>query len=365
MKLLYITNQICGAAGLERVLSIKTDFLITQYGHEIHIITLNQGTVELFYEFNKDIRHHDIKISGKSVNYISGYVNGLNKVVKNINPDIISVCDDGLKGFFVPLIIKKPCPMVYERHVSKNIEITEDKIPLKTKILTWLKYKLMHTGARFYDKFIVLTKDNVFEWNLNNIEVISNPLSFYPKETALLTNKIVLAVGRQSYQKGYDRLLLSWQAVSKKHPEWNLKIYGKIDKSLKLKELAKNLGINNSVTFLPPTKNIIEVYQEASIYVMSSRFEGFGMVLTEAMSCGVPVISFDCPCGPNDIIANDKDGILVPNNNINLFSNAIVRLIEDEKSRKTMGTKGNQNVTRYLPEHIVPQWNQLFKSLVK
>ena len=107
------------------------------------------------------------------------------------------------------------------------------------------------------------------------------------------------------------------------------------------------------------------MYQEASIYVMSSRFEGFGMVLTEAMSCGVPVISFDCPCGPNDIIANDKDGILVPNNNINLFSNAIVRLIEDEKSRKTMGAQGNQNVTRYLPEHIVPQWNQLFKSLVK
>ncbi len=363
MILLYITNQICGAAGLERVLSIKTNYLVEKYDYSIHIITLNQNNEPLFYTFNPKIKHHDIKVKGNPLQYIKDYIFGIKKVVKQIKPNVISVCDDGLKGLYLPLLLGKPCPMIYERHVSKNIEFTEENVSYINNLKTKLIHRLMNIGAKHYDKFIVLTKDNINEWLLNNIQVISNPLSFYPNESSKLNNKVVLAVGRQSYQKGYDRLLRSWKKVSLKYPDWVLHIYGKFDKALMLENLATELGVSKSVYFFPPVKDIIQVYLKSSIYVMSSRFEGFGMVLTEAMSCGLPVISYDCPCGPKDIITNDEDGILVPNNNIDLFSKAILTLIEDENTKKRLGAKAKQSAKRYLPEHIVPQWDQLFKSL--
>ena len=104
---------------------------------------------------------------------------------------------------------------------------------------------------------------------------------------------------------------------------------------------------------------------EASIYALSSRFEGFGMVLVEAMICGVPCVSFDCPCGPSDIIKNGEDGFLVENDNIGLFASKLSILIEDANKRKMMGRKAKENVKRYLPEKILSQWDELFKSIVE
>lgn len=365
MRLLYITNQISGAGGLERVLSIKTNYLIEKHGYEIHIITLNQGDMDLFYVFNSKIQYHDIKAVANFVSYITAYKKGLNKIVKKIQPDVISVCDDGLKGFLVPFTIKKPCPMVYERHASRNIEIKKDKISFKTKILLSLKFKLMNWGAKRYDRFVVLTESNLEEWDLPNLKVISNPLSFYPNEKAVLENKIVLAVGTQNYQKGYDRLLESWKLVSERHPDWKLKIYGEIDKSLQLESLVQRLKIVDSVVFHSPVKDIIKEYLNSSIYVMSSRSEGFGMVLIEAMACGVPTIAYDCPSGPKNIINDEVDGFLVINNDTNTFSDKIIELVEDKELRKEMGRKAKENMNRFSPDVIIPQWDKLFKDILR
>ena len=224
----------------------------------------------------------------------------------------------------------------------------------------------MDFGAAHYNKFIVLTQGNTKEWHNKNIQVIPNPLSFYPKndEISILTNKKVLTVGKQSYQKGYDRLLQSWQLVNEKHPDWTLDIYGTISEAEKLKKLASQLNINKSVNFYSPIKNIAEKYKEASIYVMSSRYEGFGMVLTEAMAYGVPCVSFDCPYGPSDIISNGVNGFLVPNGDIPALSDKINKLIEDEPLRKSMGYKARIDVKRYLPDKIVSEWDQLFKDIL-
>src|SRR5690606_479425 len=269
-------------------------------GYEVHIITLNQGDLPLFYDFSDKLVYHDIKADGNTLEQFLKYKKGLKTLVKKIKPDVISVCDDGLKGFLVPMFIKKPCPMVYERHVSKNIEIKNNNPSILKKIKLKIVYMLMHIGAKKYDKFVVLTKGNLSEWKLNNLIVISNPLSFYPDKNSTLTNKKVLAVGKQSYQKGYDRLLKSWQRVIEKHPDWHLDIYGKVDHTQGLSKLAIEFNIDKSVHFFPPTKDIKSQYKEASVYALSSRYEGFGMVLIEAMAYGVPCVSFDCPCGPSD-----------------------------------------------------------------
>ena len=367
MKLLYITNQICGSAGLERVLSIKASYLTDSLNYEIHILTLNQGDTPLFYDFSKKITHHDVTAKGNPLQYFINYKKGIKSTIKKVNPDVISVCDDGLKGLLLPYIIGKPCPMVYERHVSKNIEVQKDKINSIKKIATSLKFKLMNLGANSYDKFIVLTNGNLSEWGkVNNKIVIPNPISFYPEKDDLstLTNKTVLVVGRQCYQKGYDNLLKIWKQVNSKHPEWKLKVFGKIQEGEPYTVLAKQLNIVDSVMFYKPIKNIKEEYKKASIYAMSSRFEGFGMVLIEAMAYGVPCVSFDCPHGPSDIIKDQSTGFIVENNNTAVFSSRLNQLIEDIELRKQMGLKSREKAKIYLPNKIVPLWDNLFKELI-
>ncbi len=364
MILVYIVNRIDGPGGLERVLSIKATMLADEFDYKIHIITLNQDNENLFYDFSSKITYHNIEAIGNPISKMFAYISGLNEIIKKISPHVIAVCDDGLKGFFVPIIVKKPCPMIYERHVSKNVVIRKDAPSIFNKINTKIKFSLMNFGGRFYDRFVVLTNGNLKEWNFKNIVVIPNPLSFCPEKQSKLVNKNVLAVGKQSYQKGYDRLLKSWKIVTDTYPEWTLNIYGTINESEGLVEQAGALKIGSKVNFYQPVKNIAEKYQEASIYVMSSRYEGFGMVLTEAMAYGVPCVSFDCPFGPSDIITNKENGILIKNGDTEGLANAIKLLIDNDEMRKSMGKNARISVNRYMPKKIGSEWNDLFTSLI-
>ncbi len=364
MKLLYITNGINGSGGLERVLSIKASYLANQMGYTVHITGLNNSTSNLFYHFSDAIHLHDIVVVGNPLSYVKSYISGLKKIVSEVQPDIILVCDDGLKAFFLPLLLGKKIPIVYERHVSKQIEFRKNSGFIK-QLATKFKLQLMTILAKRFDKFIVLTHQNKSEWNGKNLQVIPNPLSFYPNESSSLTNKKVIAVGKQSHQKGFDRLLRSWNIVHQKHPDWTLNVFGKKDAAMQLEALAMELNIDQSVHFYEPEKDIASKYLESSIYVLSSRFEGFGMVLIEAMACGVPCVSFDCPFGPSDIIQHNQDGIIVENDNETAFAEAILTLIEKEELRRSMGTLAKENVKRFLPENIMSQWDELFKSLVK
>lgn len=365
MKLTYIVNRIDGPGGLERVLSVKASYLADVYNYDVYIVTLNQENDELFYDFSSKIKFLNVKAEGFLLSTLWKFVKGFNDVIKEIKPDVIAVCDDGFKGFLQPYLLRKPCPMIYERHVSIKATIKENQT-LKSKINSVFKTKLMKFGGEKYDKFIVLTEGNLKEWDYNNLKVIPNPLSFYPSINKLsrLNNKRVLAVGKQSYQKGYDRLLKSWKLVTETNPDWMLEIYGTINSDQELDVLAKDLNISNNVLFFPPVKNIEEKYEEASIYVMSSRYEGFGMVLIEAMSYGVPCISFDCPFGPSDIISDNLNGFLVKNGDENEFANKLKMLIEDSEKRNLMGKMARKSVEEYMVENILKKWNELFKQLI-
>lgn len=355
MKLLYITNGINVAGGLERVLSVKASYLSEHYKYEIHILVLNNSHLNPFYEFSSNIQFHSISVGGSPLSYFQSYKKGIQETVDKIKPDIISVCDDGLKGFLIPRIIKTPAKLIYERHASVQLNTNSS---LFGKALR----RFMNWNINKFDRFIVLTQSNIKEWKGKNILAIPNPLSFSEEKSSSLNSKKVIAVGSHSYNKGYDLLLKAWIQIENIHPDWELNIYGKPDSNETFLKLSEELNLQ-SVHFHSPVKNIQEKYLASSIMVLPSRSEGFGMVLIEAMECGLPCVSFDCPSGPGDIIADGEDGFLVENGNINQLAEKLMVLIEDENLRKQMGTKAKQNVQRYSVQSVVKQWDELFKSI--
>ncbi len=361
MKILYITNGINGSGGLERVLSIKASILADHYSYDVSILTLNEPDNQPFYEFSPNIKIVRVNTTRRnSLDYFLSYCRELQKEIYNIQPDIICVCDDGLKGFILPVLIKTSAKWVYERHVSKLIDI-KDTDKFFKKIITNVQWMLMGILAKNFDKFVVLTEKNLLEWGrLNNIIVIPNPLSLNNNQTSKLDSKKVICVGKISYQKGQDILVSIWKEIHAKFPNWQLHLYGKEDLNF-----INTDKLGNNIFFHPPEKNILQKYLESSIYVMPSRFEGFGMVLIEAMNCGLPCISFDCNYGPSDIIVNNEDGFLIENGNSDLFKQRLEQLLQDENLRKNMGKKGHDNVERFSANHIVATWNSLFKELMK
>ncbi|MEY2692525.1 MAG: hypothetical protein RIT03_915 [Bacteroidota bacterium] len=363
MKILYITNGIHGAGGLERVLSVKASYLADVLEHEVHIVVLNNKGASLFYEFSAKIQLHHVVVTGNNISYIWQYIKGMRDIVATLKPDVISVCDDGLKGFYLPLLLPKT-PIIYERHISQQIAFGVHPSMLK-RLRVGLQLQLMTRLGRTFDKFVVLTQDNLNEWNLPNTVVIPNPLSFFPETQSALTNKTVIAVGKHTHQKGFDRLLQCWATIVKTNPDWSLEIYGKADEKQGMFQLAKQLQIENNVRFFEPVPDIATRFLASSVFAFSSRFEGFGMVLIEAMACGVPCVSYDCPCGPKDIIRSDEDGFLVPNHDLDDFTQKLLQLIENQELRNKMGAQAKINVQRYLPEVVVKQWDELFRSLAK
>lgn len=180
----------------------------------------------------------------------------------------------------------------------------------------------------------------------------------------MLKSKKVIAVGRYSYEKGFDRLIKVWDIVNKEIKGWTLHIIGDGGCREALQNQINELGLNQCV-FLDGLRNDMkEEYLDASLFVLSSRYEGFGMVLLEAMSCGVPVVSFDCPCGPKDLITDGENGYLVEDGDIEKLADRIVYLIRHPEKRKEMGAMAYKRSADYSEDKIMKQWMELFNEVL-
>jgi glycosyltransferase involved in cell wall biosynthesis len=212
------------------------------------------------------------------------------------------------------------------------------------------------------DRFVVLTHEDGASWSeLPKVEVIPDPLSFSPQVQSSLSSKRIIAAGRYVYQKGFDLLLHAWASVEKRCPDWELVIFGAGDRT-PYERLASELSLQRC-SLNGPTADIEKEYLNSSLFAFSSRFEGFGMVLIEAMACGLPVVSFACPCGPKDIITDGIDGLLVENGNVSQLAEKIIYMIEHPEERTRMGANAVIKSARYKIDRLAKDWQQLFESL--
>ena len=357
MKLLYITQRINEEGGIQRVLSVKTNYLIEKWNYQISIITQNDGDSDVFFEFNRAIRFYDISLKkGKLLNLFE-YKKQLQKHISLLKPDCIIVCDFALKSFSIPLFLKTDVPVIFEAHGSR---FNEYRKTFFGRFTGKLKYEYRNYCASKFLFFVALSKESLKEWSIKNGRIISNPLWFKVSQTAKLEEKKIIMIARHSYEKGIDRILKIWPLITQKHPEWTLEIFGKPNKTLQFEKQQ----INN-VTFSNPVHNIKEVYQAASILVMTSRNEALPMVLIEAMSVGLPCIAYDCPVGPKAIIRNNENGFLIEEENEKSFVEKVSLLMEDEILRKKMGHKAQESVQKYDIDLIMDQWKNFFEEIVK
>jgi glycosyltransferase involved in cell wall biosynthesis len=365
------------AGGVERVLTLKTNYFAEHFGYDITIILTEGKDKPLFYPLSEKIKVINLDIGfeelwtcsfvKKIFVYLrkqSQYKKALTKELMRIRPDITVSLLRREINFLND--IKDGSKKIGEMHINRanyrNFE-TNDSNFIKNLFAKFWMYSLV-SKLKHLDQFVVLTEEDKKAWaELPNICVISDPLSFCPTQRSSLSIKRVIAVGRYVYQKGFDQLLQAWATIERQYPEWQLVVFGDGDRT-PYEQLIDDLKINRkSCQLHGRTDDVEKEYCNSSIFVLSSRFEGFGMVLLEAMACGLAVVSFDCPCGPKDIVKDGEDGLLVENGNIDLLASSLSRLMNDETLRQSMSKTGQKNAQRFSIDYVADQWRRLFESL--
>lgn len=376
-KIVYLTPALYMAGGVERVLTLKANYFADRFGYDVTIVLTEGRGKPYFYPLservkvvNLDIRFEELwtcSFARKVIVYLQKqrqFRRQLSRVLMQLRPDITVSLLRREINFLCD--IEDGSRKIGELHVNRanyrNFEATETNLLKRLFAKLWMRSLV--GKLRRLDRFVVLTREDRQAWpELSNVTVMPDPLSFVPTRRSQLAEKRVIAVGRYVYQKGFDLLLQAWARVGQDHPDWQLAIYGDGDRT-PYEQLRAELGIDEARCQLNgPTTDIQSAYVQSSLFVFSSRFEGFGMVLVEAMACGLPVVSFDCPCGPKDIISHEQDGLLVPHGDVEALAAALNRVMGDERLRRSLAANALEKAKVYEIGPIAGQWKQLFNEL--
>ncbi|MGW8330325.1 glycosyltransferase [Streptomyces sp. NPDC055897] len=222
---------------------------------------------------------------------------------------------------------------------------------------------------RYYadvDRMLALTREDADNWirqRMDNAGFMPNPLPFFPETPSRREAKTVVSIGRLHEEKGVDLLLEAWSLVAPEHPDWTLRIFGAGPEESALREQASQLGIASSVEWMGRTNNVPSALRDSSLFVLSSRGEGFPLALMEAMATAVPCVALDVAPGVHEIISDGEDGLLAPPGNTPELARQLGKLMADKDLRDRMGEAARVNIQRYSTDKIVARWERLFALL--
>lgn len=376
MKIIYCMASVHSPGGMERVLLNKVRYLWEQGGNELTIVTTDQGGRPPFYTFPSGVKLVDLDINYTddlnlpALQRIPSFLKRRRLHRKRLTAFLMAEKADIVvslypsESSFIPFI-RDGSKKVLELHYNKFFRLQYARsglLGLIDRFRTWEDERIV----RRFDRFVVLTQEDAGYWGaLPNLQVIPNAALPVPETRWSPYSRRVIAVGRLDYQKGFDRLVKAWALLpSDLRDSWHLEIFGQGEWEVRLQELIRKKGVKESARVNPPTKEIFREYAASSFLVMSSHYEGFPMVLLEAMACGLPGVCFTFPCGPKDVIEDGKNGLLVPEGDIPALAGAMERLMRDQALRERMSMAAREIIRTYSEEKVMQQWIQCFNSLL-
>ncbi len=366
MRIVYLTDQIYLHGGLEKVMAEKANYFVREFGYEVFILTTEQRNLPPCYSLDEAVKIVDIGVeyernrsylSWVNLKKIHKHYRDLNIALAEIGPDVVISVNYAFDFYWLPFVSKK-IPKFKEFHSSRYYENALRKE--NTSFLKKLKYRIDDYIESKFDKLILLNKDERIFFNSDNLIVIPNPIE--PTDIfASLQNKKVIAAGRIAPVKGFESLIKAWSKVSEVYPDWKLDIYGQnhLDTQRDLQQSIDRLQMQTKIVFSGTSSSMRETMSDYSMYIMTSQTECFPMVLLESLSVGLPVVSFDCPTGPANIVTQGRDGFLVEDKNIDALCEKIILLISDAELRIQFGFNAKANVKRFAPEIVMEQWRKV------
>lgn len=354
-KVCFLIGNLNLTGGTERVTSLIANELVKQ-NYDILILSLFMGMQPAF-EIDNDVKLYSLfpeQVSMKR-NFFSA-IWKIRNFVKSQKIETLIVVDSISCIFTVPALLGLKINHICWEHFS-FIDNNGSKMRGFSRKL----------ASIYCSKVVTLTNHDMYEWKKRlfhvrtKITCIPNPTPFshinnFPQQN----NKIVLAVGRLSFVKGFDLLIDAWSKVCKIDQDWVLEIVGSGDQEIILKKQVELLNLSNRVRFVPLTKNISIYYEKASIYCLSSRFESFGMVLVEAQSYGLPIVAFDCNYGPSEIVQHKKNGLLVENGNVEKMSEKLLKIMYlNNDAFNSLVVKSRESSNRFKIQEISNHWKNI------
>ena len=377
-RIVYCTPAIYSAGGVERIVAVKANYFAEQLGFDVTIIVTEGKGFNSYFAISKRVHIINLDLGFEElwklpfINKISVYLKKqkrykllLTKELMRIRPDIIISTLRREINFLNE--INCGSLKIGELHVDRANYRSFNKRnsnPIK-RLFAYFWIKNLISNLKLLDKMVVLTDSALNDWSeLSNVVKIPDPLPFKIDVRSNLQNKRIVSIGRYDFDKGNDLILNVWSKVETKMKDWCLDVYGNGNRD-PYQDLALKLGMDQSRCRLHgPVSDVKTEYLNSSIFVLPSRYEGFGLVLIEAMACGVPVVSFDCENGPRSIISDGEDGFLIPTFDIDAFADKLILLMCDENLRRLMGEKAQKSAAKYDIDSIGLQWKLLFDELM-
>lgn len=377
IRLIYVTPALYSAGGVERVVAEKANYFSELLGYDVTIIVTEGKGRDCFFPISDKVRIINYELDfeelwrlpflRKVIAYFCKqrcFKKMLTADLMRIRPDITISTLRREINFLTG--ISDGSSKIGELHVNRanyrDLDAKHSNVLSRLFSRMWMDSLLKH--LKRLDKMVVLTDNAFTDWpELSNVVKIPDALPFKIEGKSELSAKRVLSIGRYAYDKGNDLLLQAWAIIEKQYPDWTLEVYGNGNKEPYQKQMVE-LGVDQQRCHLfGPVADVKKEYLSCSVFVLPSRFEGFGLVIIEAMACGVPVVAFDCENGPRSIITDGENGFLISPFDISLFAEKVMLLMKDHELRFRMGANAQKTASQYEIDRIGQQWKRLFEEL--